>query len=151
MYIIENPWQNKHEILDFKGRAQSPSIKYECFRIGKQDNGKIGDTKNAKYWSSSTQNMKYHIGIDKLLVLIFWLWLRRDIFIFEDIHTQSKGLLINYVIKPEKSLEPSSNRNFKALQCPQNSVIRDKGWTKIYQMLVWHDWILKSWVPIFNQ
>ena len=33
--------------------------------------------------------------------------------------------------RPGKSCELSSSGKFRALQCPSNSVIRDKGWTEI--------------------
>ena len=34
-------------------------------------------------------------------------------------------------LRPGKSCESSSSRKFGPLQCPQNSVIRDKGWMEI--------------------
>ena len=53
--------------------------------------------------------------------------------------------------RPGKSRESSSRGIFRALQSPQNSAICDKNEKKyVCQMLVWHEGILKSWVPILT-
>ena len=42
--------------------------------------------------------------------------------------------------RPGKSCKLSSSGKFKALQCPQNSVIDDNGWTEIYVLNVGVAW-----------
>ena len=42
--------------------------------------------------------------------------------------------------RPGKSCKSSSSGKFIALQCPQNSMIRDNGWTEIYVLNVGVAW-----------
>ena len=59
-------------------------------------------------------------------------------------------------IKSGKSCESSSSGKFKALQCPQNSAIRDNGWTDLFVLNVgvvwWNPQILMAYPQsiVFN-
>ena len=53
--------------------------------------------------------------------------------------------------RPGKSCESSSSGKFRALECPQNNVIHDNGWTKIYVSNVGVAWLNPPILRAFPQ